>query len=189
MLTTPVRVVRSCAPLFTLGQSTPIDWGLVLVTSVPEPSRSTPVSTDLVEYMVLSVRNPDPEGLSRIGAELARSVESKAIRILDLVVIRVRDDGTPDVLEAESIDGLDAVRDVSTVQGVLLSHHDLSLIALALAPGDAAIVIVAEDRWAEHLAAAAHAVGGEIRAGERIARQRVEAALTGTTRATEENPR
>jgi hypothetical protein len=182
-------VVRSSTNSFTLAESTPIDWGLVLVTSVPEPSRSTPVSTDLVEYMVLSVRNPDPEGLSRIGAELARSVESKAIRILDLVVIRVRDDGTPDVLEAESIDGLAGVRDVSTLPGVLLSHHDLSLIALALAPGDGAIVVVAEDRWAEHLAAAAHAVGGEIRAGERIARTRVEAALAGITGSTEDGPR
>ena len=74
-------------------------------------------------------------------------------------------------------------------RGVLLSHHDLSLIALALAPGDGAIVVVAEDRWAEHLAAAAHAVGGEIRAGERIARTRVEAALAGITGSTEDGPR
>jgi hypothetical protein len=39
------------------------------------------------------------------------------------------------------------------------------------------VVLVAEDRWAVPLAAAAQALGGEVRAGERIARERVEAAL------------
>jgi hypothetical protein len=66
---------------------------------------------------------------------------------------------------------------MSACYGTLLSRHDLDLVALALQPGDCAVVIVAEDRWAEPLAVAARALGGEVRAGERIARERVEAAL------------
>ena len=61
--------------------------------------------------------------------------------------------------------------------GALLSRHDIELVSLALQPGDCAIVLVAEDRWAEPLAVAARGLGGEVRAGERIARERVEAAL------------
>ena len=34
------------------------------------------------------------------------------------------------------------------------------------------VVVVAEDRWAERLAAAVRGFGGEVRAGERIARER-----------------
>ena len=94
--------------------------------------------------------------------------------MLDLAVIRVRADGTPEVLDA---DGFEAMRELASCYGILLSVHDLELVALALQPGDSAVVVVIEDRWAQPLARAAQANGGEVRAGERIASSRVEAAL------------
>ena len=54
--------------------------------------------------------------------------------------------------------------------GGLLSTHDIDLVSLALAPDSTAIVLVAEDRWAEPLSAAARQSGGEVLAGERIPR-------------------
>ena len=145
------------------------------MTSSSEPIRASPIATDLVEYIVLLI--PDLQKLGTVGAELVRMVESEAIRVLDLVVLVVRNDGTPELLEIDSIEGLDGIRELSALYGVLLSRHDLELVALALQPGDCAVVLVAEDRWAEPLAAAARGAGGEVRAGERIARERVEAAL------------
>ena len=112
-----------------------------------------------------------------MGAELARTVETAAIRILDLVVVRVDETGASSVVEIDSIEGLRELRAMTACSGALLSRRDLDLIALALQPGDSAIVLVAEDRWAEPLALAARAIGGEVRAGERIAKSRVEAAL------------
>jgi hypothetical protein len=49
-----------------------------------------------------------------------------------------------------------------------------AFMALTLGAG---LVIVAEDRWAVPLAAAASSVGGRIAAGERIPANRVERAL------------
>ena len=63
--------------------------------------------------------------------------------------------------------------------GGLLSSHDIDLVSLALAPDSVAIVVVVEDWWAEPVSAAARLSGGEVLAGERIPRGRVEAALAG----------
>jgi hypothetical protein len=143
-----------------------------------DPTRSGSIATDLVEYLVLVV--PGREGLSSIAPELVRTVDSSAIRILDLVVVSIRSDGTTDLVDTGSIPGMAGLqRSIGDSAGVLLSGHDIELVAFALRPGDCAVILVAEDRWAEPLAAAARAAGGEIRAGERIARRRVEAALAG----------
>jgi hypothetical protein len=128
--------------------------------------------------------------LSAVAPELVRTMESSAVRILDLVVVSVGSDGEAEVVESDSIPGWTGVqRSISGSVGVLLSRHDLELVAFALRPGDCAVVLVAEDRWAEPLAAAARAVGGEVRAGERIARERVEAALAGAAGASGEQAR
>ena len=133
------------------------------------------IATDLVEYIVLAV--PNLQALATIGSELARSVDSSTIRILDVVIVTVDDDGSAAVIEAGSIEGLGALPGLSQFFGVLLSRHDIEMVSLALQPGSAAIVVVVEDRWAESLAAAARDAGGQVHAGERIGRERVEAAL------------
>ena len=142
------------------------------------------IATDLVEYLVLVV--PGPDALAAVGPELVRVVDSAAIRILDLVVVRLDENGTLSTIEIDTLGGLEAVQAVTACYGALLSRHDLELVSLALQPGDCAIVLVAEDRWAEPLAVAARGLGGEVRAGERIARERVEAALVRRTRRPEE---
>ncbi len=133
------------------------------------------IATDLVEYLVLVL--PGLHAVEKICAELTRVVDSSAIRILDMVVVTVDEHGSADVMEAGAIGCLAALQDASRFAGVLLSRHDIELVSLALRPQSAAVIIVAEDRWAEPLSVAARAVGGEVRAGERITRQRVESAL------------
>ena len=142
--------------------------------SSPEPTPPE-IATDLVEYLVLVI--PGPDALAVVGPELVRIADSAAIRILDLAIVTAEDRGTTTIIEIDAIEGLDSVRELAVCYGTLLSRHDLDLVALALQPGDCAVVIVAEDRWAEPLAVAARALGGEVRAGERITRDRVEAAL------------
>lgn len=150
------------------------------MTSSSDPIRPVDIGPDLVEYLVLLV--PGPHALGELGPGLAQAVESAAIRVLDIVVVTVDEHGTIETSEVDGVVGLEAVRAASAFYGVLLSRHDIELVALALEPGDCAVVLVAEDRWAEPLAAAARAAGGELRAGERIARDRIEAALLRTMR-------
>ncbi len=141
----------------------------------PSDPQPVAIATDLVEYLIVVI--PGPQALSAVGPDLVRIVDSSVIRILDLVVVTIGQNGGPEIVEIDSIDGLDAIVDVTVCHGLLLSQHDIELVSLALRPGDCAVVLVAEDRWAEPLATAARALGGEVRAGERIARDRVEAAL------------
>jgi hypothetical protein len=130
------------------------------------------IATDLVAYLIVTV--PDPAALVAVGAELVQITEAATIRVLDLAVVTLDADGRHHVVD---VDGLQPMRDLAGCYGVLLSAHDLDLTALALNVGDYALVVVAEDRWAQPLASAARANGGEVRAGERIGRARVEAAL------------
>jgi hypothetical protein len=150
----------------------------------PEPTPPE-IATDLVEYLVLVI--PGPDALAVVGPELVRLADSAAIRILDVAIVTAEDRGTAAIVEIDAVEGLEPVREMSACYGTLLSRHDLDLVALALQPGDCAVVIVAEDRWAEPLAVAARALGGEVRAGERIARERVEAALARARRIHEED--
>ena len=104
-----------------------------------------------------------------------------------MVVVTVDGNTSPEVVEIDAVRGLDAIRERTACYGVLLSRHDIELVALSLQPGDCAVILVAEDRWAEPLAVAARAIGGEVRAGERIARDRVEAALARMRELTKED--
>ena len=67
--------------------------------------------------------------------------------------------------------------------GVRIAHEEVSPVRQVLRRvWIAAIVLVVEDRWAGPLSAAARDSGGEVLAGERIPRLRVEAALAGLRR-------
>jgi hypothetical protein len=143
--------------------------------TAPDHNDHDQVLSDLVEYLVIQV--PDLESLSSVGPALRALTANSTIRILDLVAV------TTDELGGVHESALDAVNDLGTIvnvaelHGFLLSSHDIRLAALALPPGSAGLVIVAEDRWAASLDAAAREVGGRIVAGERIPAHRVEAAI------------
>lgn len=122
---------------------------------------------------------PHPDALTTMVPALEQVVHSAAIRILDIVAVATDANGLGRIIEVDAILGFAALRLIDTEIGGLLSSHDIDLLSLALAPESAAIVLVAEDRWAQPLAAAAHRSGGELLGGERIPRARVEAALTG----------
>ena len=147
--------------------------------SADSPSHDE-VVTDLVEYFVVVVR--DTEALEKLVPALVEVVHSSAIRILDLVAVATDSNGVANFIEMDTIASLDGLTLVDAPIGGLLSTHDIDLVSLALAPDSTAIILVAEDRWAEPLSVAARQGGGEVLAGERIPRGRVEAALKGLRR-------
>jgi hypothetical protein len=146
----------------------------------PESSRHEDIVTDLVEYFVVVVR--DPESLETMVPALADVVRSSAIRILDLVAVTTDANGVARLVEVDTIRSLNGLGRIDAEIGGLLSKHDIDLVSLALAPDSTAIVLVAEDRWAEPLSVAARRSGGELLTGERIPRSRVESALASLVR-------
>jgi hypothetical protein len=133
------------------------------------------VASDLVGYLIVAV--PDQESLASIVPALGQLVDTDVIRILDLAVVTRGLDGSIQIVEIESVDSMSGLDAVEGVVGSLLTDHDLQLASLVLPRGAAGIVLVTEDRWAEPLSAAARRVGGQIIAGERIPRARIEAAV------------
>lgn len=141
----------------------------------PDPlDRSPELATDLVEYVVVVF--PDRAALGGVGPALHDMVRSARIRVLDVVVLARDADGRLDVIEGSDVETLGAVADPAGEVGVL-SENDLRLAARAVRPGEVGLVVVAEDRWAAQLSAAARITGGRIVAGERIAAARIEAAV------------
>jgi len=151
------------------------------VSGSPDSIGHDSVMTDLVEYFVVVVR--DTDSLEKLVPALVEVVNSSAIRILDLVAVATDSNGVARFIEVDTITSLEGLRLLDAPLGGLLSTHDIDLVSLALARDSTAIILVAEDRWAGPLSAAARQSGGEVLAGERIPRTRVEAALKGFRRA------
>jgi hypothetical protein len=134
------------------------------------------VDTELVEYLILTV--PDLEALSTVTPAIAQLVASAQIRILDVVCLAAPEGGGAAVpRELDSLESVAALRHVEGEFGGLFSDGDLKLAALALAPGEAGLLLLIEDLWAAPLAAAVHQCGGRILGGEHTPPSRAGAAL------------
>jgi hypothetical protein len=137
------------------------------------------VAKDLVAYLLVVV--PEVASLAAMVPPLVELVEAATVRLLDVVVITRDQDGEVEVLELSDVEELAPIRELDSEIGGLLTERDIELIALALQPASAGLVLVTEDRWAEPLSVAAQRVGGHIVAGERIPASRFEAVVLGAT--------
>src|SRR3954470_17257804 len=97
-------------------------------------------------------------------------VDRRIIRILDLVFVKKRDDGSVLTLDIGEIDR-DGDRGLAVFAGAtsgLLGPEDLDQVAEVLEPGSAAAVVVYENRWAAPLATALVRGGARLVASARI---------------------
>lgn len=129
------------------------------------------VAPDLVEYLVVVA--PDAPSLAGTVEALTELLASETIRLLDLVVLIKDPDGGAQVVEIEAVPELALLAAIDRDAPGLLTNQDMELVSVAVRPGQAGMVLVAEDRWAAPLSEALADVGGWIVAGERIARARV----------------
>ncbi|GAB3787633.1 DUF6325 family protein [Nocardioides ungokensis] len=138
------------------------------------------IDFDLVEYLVIAV--PDLASVGDIAEAIRRLVRTDRMRILDLVAVVISADGAHVAVEPEAVAGMAVLRDVKGEVGGLLSEDDIAMACGDLPAGTAAVILVAEDRWADILAGAARKSGGRIVGGERIPRYRIEATFNATRR-------
>jgi hypothetical protein len=106
-------------------------------------------------------------------------VDRGIIRVLDILFITKGDDGS---VAGFTIDGIDQDRigDFTLFEGAssgLLGDDDVEGAGAALEPGESAVVIVYENRWAAPFAASVRRNGGHLIATERIPTQELIAAL------------
>lgn len=131
-----------------------------------------------VDYLVVQF----PEGRARFSGEMASQLkelmESKTIRVLDLVIVTKADDGSLDAAELRDIDDSDLgeLRGLERDLAILLAEEDVELIGDMLEPASAAALLIWENSWAAPFASAIRRSGGELMASGRIPTQALIAA-------------
>ncbi|MFD7641367.1 DUF6325 family protein [Kitasatospora sp. NPDC059795] len=126
-----------------------------------------------IDYLVISFPG------SRLTGEgmplLVDLVDRGIIRILDLTFLRKDTDGTVLVVEVADLDG-DGQLDLAVFEGAssgLLGDDDVAEAGSLLDPGNSALVLLYENRWAAPLAAALRRADARMLAGGRVPLQDV----------------
>ena len=130
-----------------------------------------------VEYLVVGFPGNNFKG--EIAPALAKLVDDKLVRILDLIFIGKDTDGTIVTFEVDEVDG-DATS-FSVIDGELgglIGDDDINHAAAALEPGTSAALLIWEDVWATTFADAVRNADGIVLEGGRIPHEIIEAALT-----------
>ncbi len=100
-------------------------------------------------------------------------VDRGIIRVFDALVVKKNDDGTVSGLDLADLDE-DSAGDLTVFTGAatgMLGNEDAEVVAAQLEPGEAAVLIMYENRWAAPFAAAVRRNGGRLIASERISTQ------------------
>ena len=113
------------------------------------------------------------------GPLLMDLVDRGIIRVLDVMFVHKDESGAVDGFEAKRLDerGVGDFRMFEGASSGLLGDDDVQEAASVLEPGEAAAIIVYENRWAAAFAHAVRRNGGQLLAFQRIPFTEVEAAL------------
>lgn len=130
-----------------------------------------------IDYLV--VEFPGAQLKGEALAELINLVEQGIIRILDLAVAVVGDNGDFSVVEITDLDG-DGELDLAVFEGVssgLLGAEDLAESAALVGAGGAVAMLVYENTWAGPFVSALRRADADVIASGRIPADEVIAAL------------
>jgi hypothetical protein len=130
-----------------------------------------------VDYLVVEFPPGAANFTGEMAAEIGRLVDSKVIRVLDLLILQKDADGTVEALEIDDLDQVDELRVAETQLAELLAEEDVAHLAAAMEPGSIAGVLVWENLWAAPFASAARRAGGQLIANGRIPIQAILASL------------
>ena len=129
-----------------------------------------------VEYIILGF--PGSHFKSEIVPALAKLIDSRTVRIIDLIFILKDGDGNVTTFE---FDQLEELAPFSTLEGEisgLINQEDVAYAADALEPNTSAAILVWEDTWATEFAEAIWNAGGVMLEGARIPAELIETAST-----------
>jgi len=129
-----------------------------------------------VEYIILGF--PGNHFKSEIVPALAKLIDSRTVRIIDLIFILKDGDGNVTTFE---FDQLEELAPFSTLEGEisgLINQEDVAYAADALEPNTSAAILVWEDTWATEFAEAVRNAGGVMLEGARIPAELLETAST-----------
>ena len=130
-----------------------------------------------VDYVVVEFPAGAQNFTGEMAEELLKLVDSKTIRVIDVLILTKDDDGSVDVTELSDIDELGEMQAVETELADLLAEDDVENLAAAMEPGSVAGVLIWENLWAAPFASAARRSGGQLIADGRIPIQAIIASV------------
>jgi hypothetical protein len=132
-----------------------------------------------VDYLVVRFPQDKANFSGEMATQLKALIDSKTIRVLDLVILTKAADGSIDAAELRDVDDseLGELRELERNLAVLLAENDVEEIGEALDPASAAAVLVYENSWAAPFASSIRRSGGELVAAGRIPTQALIAAV------------
>jgi len=130
-----------------------------------------------VDYIVVEF----PAGATNFTGEMAEAllalVDSRTIRVIDILILTKKEDGTVDAKEFSDVEELGSLQEVEGQLGELLAADDVLHLAAAMDPGSTAGVLIWENLWAAPFASAARRSGGQLIANGRIPIQAIIASI------------
>lgn len=131
---------------------------------------------------LLIVKFPGNKFKGEIAPALGRLVETKTIKILDILFAIKDEQGQVAVLEVKDIDG-DGVADIVAIAETdgAIGQDDVEDAAAVLEPNSSALLILFENAWAAEVTQAMRDADGELVYYERIPAAVVEEALAAVT--------
>ena len=108
-----------------------------------------------VDYLVVEFPAGASNFTGEMAAELLALVDSKTIRVIDVLILTKADDGTVDAMELSDVGELGELQALETQLAELLAEDDVEHLAAAMEPGSTAGVLIWENPWAAPFASAA----------------------------------
>ncbi len=134
-----------------------------------------------IEYIIVGF--PGSKFNGQIAPELAKLIDSRLVRILDLVIISKDESGDVGVFEFDQLDELAPFADLEGEVGGIVGQEDIDYAAASLAPGSSLGLLVWEDLWAAPFAAAVRESGGVLLEGGRVPHELAQEAFARLERA------
>lgn len=130
-----------------------------------------------VEYMVIEF--PGNQFKGEIIPALREVVDAGVIRIIDLVFVRKDDRGSVSVMELKDLqkDAADAFAPLARDASTLFAEDDVGKVSEIMEKNSSAALLLFEHVWATRFRDAVLNANGRVIAGERIEKERVDAAL------------
>ena len=125
-----------------------------------------------VEYVVIEF--PGNRFNGEVAPALARLVETRTVRIIDLVFVVKDVDGNVSSFEYDELEEAAELAGIEGEADGMLSDEDVLAIAEDLSRDSSALLILFEDLWALEFGQAVVASGGELVAGGRIPRSLID---------------
>ena len=130
-----------------------------------------------VDYIVVEFPAGASNFTGEMASELLKLVDSKTIRVIDVLILTKDEDGTIDAIELSDIPELGELERVEAQLAELLAAEDVEHLAAAMEPGSTAGVLIWENLWAAPFASAARRSGGQLIATGRIPIQAIIASI------------